>query len=82
VVYGAFEKGNRNYIGFSYLIICMQGTASIVVCVFLDVEYRECMRHLMKNLKNKFHDDIFDTEMWPAAKAYTIKKMFSPFEQD
>jgi zinc finger SWIM domain-containing protein 3 len=51
-----------------------KGLESAIVSVFPDCEHRECMRHLMTNFKKKFHGDVFDTHMWPAAKAYTREK--------
>jgi MULE transposase domain/SWIM zinc finger len=51
-----------------------KGLASAAASVFPNIEHRECMRHLMENFKKKFHGEIFDTEMWPTAKAYTIEK--------
>ncbi|XP_078176238.1 uncharacterized protein LOC144569652 [Carex rostrata] len=51
-----------------------KGLGNAIASVFPDSKHRECMRHLMSNFKKKFHGEIFDTHMWPAAKAYTIEK--------
>jgi transposase-like protein len=42
--------------------------------VYLGVEHRECMRHLWKNFKKKYSGDLFNYNMWLAAKACTIEK--------
>jgi MULE transposase domain len=40
-----------------------KGLASPIENVFLNVEHKEYMRHLMKNLKKRFHGEILATEM-------------------
>ncbi|WVZ83390.1 hypothetical protein U9M48_030548 [Paspalum notatum var. saurae] len=42
--------------------------------VYPGVEHRECMRHLWKNFKMHYYGTLFDYNMWPAAKSYTIEK--------
>jgi MULE transposase domain len=51
-----------------------KGLASAISSVFPDAKHKECMRHLMENFKKRFHGEIFSTEIWSAAKAYTIEK--------
>ena len=34
------------------------------------VEHRECMRHLYKNFKKRFHGKVFKKNLWPAARVY------------
>ena len=42
--------------------------------VYSVVEHRECMRHLWKNFKKFYYGELFNYNMWPAAKSYTIEK--------
>ncbi|NP_001266871.1 uncharacterized protein LOC100216790 isoform 1 [Zea mays] len=34
------------------------------------VEHRECVRHLFKNFQKRFHGEVFERNLWPAARAY------------
>jgi len=34
------------------------------------VEHRECMRHLYKNFKKRYHGKVFEKNLWPAARTY------------
>jgi hypothetical protein len=63
VVYGAVEKVIGISSGLAISSDACKGLASAVASVFLDVEHKEYMKHLMENFKKKFHDDVFDTEM-------------------
>lgn len=48
-----------------------KGIDSAVTKVFNNgVEHRECMRHLVKNFQKKFHGEIFERNLLPAARAY------------
>jgi hypothetical protein len=42
--------------------------------VFPGVEYRECMRHLWKNMKKHYKGSLFFQDMWAAAKTFTSTK--------
>ena len=42
--------------------------------VYQGVEHRECLRHLWKNMKKKFHGPLFAQNMWAAAKSFTTEK--------
>lgn len=47
-----------------------QGVTLAVKDVFPEVEHRECMMHMWKNLKKQYHGDVIDKHMWPAARAF------------
>jgi transposase-like protein len=51
-----------------------KGLGVAVKDVYPRVEHRECMRHLWKNFKKHYYGDLFNYNMWPAAKACTIEK--------
>ncbi|KAL6902176.1 hypothetical protein ACP4OV_005052 [Aristida adscensionis] len=42
--------------------------------VYPDIEHRECMRHLWANFKKYFRGEVYDKNMWPAARAYKPRK--------
>ncbi|XP_015694589.2 uncharacterized protein LOC102719505 [Oryza brachyantha] len=50
-----------------------KGIEIAVDLVYPRVEHRECMRHLWKNMKKKFHGTLFAQHMWAAAKTYTVQ---------
>lgn len=59
------------------LAICTNGCKGlefIVKHVFPWGEQRECFRHLMENMKKKFTRDVYEANMWPAARAYSASK--------
>jgi len=48
-----------------------KGIDSAVTIIFTNgVEHRECMRHLFKNFKKRFHGEVFERHLWPASRAY------------
>ncbi|XP_052155403.1 uncharacterized protein LOC127773379 [Oryza glaberrima] len=51
-----------------------KGLETAVHKVFPWAEQRECMRHLMENMKKLFHGSIYVRKMWPAAKTYMLEK--------
>ena len=51
-----------------------KGIEGAVDDVYPGVEHRECMRHLWKNFKKFYYGELFNYNMWPAAKSYTIEK--------
>lgn len=51
-----------------------KGIGAAVNDVYPGVEHRECMRHLWKNLKKHYSSNLFNCNMWLAAKACTIEK--------
>ncbi|XP_052137384.1 uncharacterized protein LOC127755770 [Oryza glaberrima] len=51
-----------------------KGIEGAVDDVYQGVEHRECMRHLWKNMKKKFHGPLFAQNMWAAAKSFIIEK--------
>lgn len=51
-----------------------KGLETAVHKVFPWAEQRECMRHLMENMKKLFHGSIYARKMWPAAKTYMLEK--------
>ena len=51
-----------------------KGIEGVVDDVYPGVEHRECMRHLWKNFKKFYYGELFNYNMWPAAKSYTIEK--------
>lgn len=51
-----------------------KGIEGAVDDVYPGVEHRECMRHLWKNFKKLYYGPLFNYNMWPAAKSYTIEK--------
>jgi hypothetical protein len=51
-----------------------KGIEVVVDNVYPGVEHRECMRHLWKNFKKAYYGPLFNYNMWPAAKSYTIEK--------
>ncbi|WVZ80109.1 hypothetical protein U9M48_027612, partial [Paspalum notatum var. saurae] len=51
-----------------------KGIGGAVDVVYPGVEHRECMRHLWKNFKKHYYGTLFDYNMWPVAKSYTIEK--------
>ena len=61
-------------IGLAISIDACKGLGKAVQDVYPGVEHRECMRHLWKNFKKHYSDDLFNYNMWPAAKACTIEK--------
>ena len=51
-----------------------KGIEGAVDDVYPGVEHRECVRHLWKNFKKFYYGELFNYNMWPAAKSYTIEK--------
>jgi MULE transposase domain len=51
-----------------------KGLENVVAAVFPNAEHRECLRHLMENFKKRFHGDVYNKNMKPAAYAYTIEQ--------
>jgi hypothetical protein len=49
-----------------------KGIKVVVDVVYPGVEHRECMRHLWKNFKKTYYGPLFNYNMWPTAKSYTI----------
>lgn len=48
-----------------------KGIDSAVTKVFSNgVEHRECMRHLVKNFQKRYRGEVFERNLWPAARAY------------
>jgi len=56
------------------LVICTDAGKGIdkgVTYVFPNgVEYRECMRHLVKNINKRYRGVVFKKHLWPASRAY------------
>ena len=48
-----------------------KGLETAVSAVFLEAEYRECMRHLYGNFMKQYQGDVFTAHLYPAARAYT-----------
>jgi len=61
-------------IGLAVSTDACKGLGEPVKDVYPSVEHRECMRHLWKNFKKHYSGDLFNYNMWPAAKTCTIKK--------
>jgi len=88
LAFGFFESETKeNWIWFMELgkaigvlprlAICTdacKGLESAVKEVFPWAEQRECFRHLMENMKKNFTGDVYATNMWPAARAYSAGK--------
>jgi hypothetical protein len=51
-----------------------KGLGTDVDDVYPGVEHRECMRHLWKNFKKQYYGDLYNYNMWPAAKTCVIEK--------
>ncbi|KAL6661634.1 hypothetical protein ACP70R_001018 [Stipagrostis hirtigluma subsp. patula] len=51
-----------------------KGLDAAVKEVFPGIEHRECMRHLWTNFKKYYRGEVYDKNMWPAARAYKSKK--------
>ncbi|CAA0842511.1 Unknown protein [Striga hermonthica] len=51
-----------------------KGLDAAVKEVFPGIEHRECMRHLWANFKKYFRGEVYDKNMWPAARAYKSNK--------
>jgi hypothetical protein len=51
-----------------------KGLGTAVDDVYPGVEHRECMRHLWKNFKKQYYGDLYNYNMWPAAKTCVIEK--------
>ena len=49
------------------------GLCEAVSDVFPQVEHRECMRHLVINLRKKFGGRVFDEHLWPASYSWTLE---------
>ncbi|WVZ83695.1 hypothetical protein U9M48_030816 [Paspalum notatum var. saurae] len=48
-----------------------KGIDGTVTKVFSNgVEHRECMRHLVKNFQKRYRGEVFERNLWPAARAY------------
>ena len=47
-----------------------KGLASAVKTLFPGTEHRECMRHLWTNFRKKYTGEVFNKNMWAAARAY------------
>ncbi|WVZ72240.1 hypothetical protein U9M48_020734 [Paspalum notatum var. saurae] len=48
-----------------------KGIDGAVTKVFSNgVEHRECMRHLVKNFQKRYRREVFERNLWPAARAY------------
>jgi transposase-like protein len=48
-----------------------KGIEEAVEGVYPKVEHRECMRHLLKNIKKTYSDTLYGKNMWTAAKSFT-----------
>ena len=48
---------------------------------FPGIEHRECMRHLWTNFRKKYRGEVFDKNMWPAARAYRCERFDFHFGQ-
>lgn len=60
-----------------HLAVCTdacKGLESAVKAVFPGAEQRECMKHLMDNMKKNFRGNVYAKYMWPAARAYMPEK--------
>jgi hypothetical protein len=44
-----------------------KGIEVVVEEVYLQVEHRECMRHLWKNMKKSYSSTLYGKNMWKAA---------------
>ena len=58
-----------------------KGLDGAVKKVFLGIEHRECMRHLWTNFWKKYRGEVFDKNMWPAARAYRCERFDIHFGQ-
>lgn len=58
-----------------------KGLSAAMKEVFPGIEHRECMRHLWANFKKKYRSDIYDKNMWPAARAYKSDKYHYHYNQ-
>uniref|UniRef100_A0A0A9GRG2 SWIM-type domain-containing protein n=1 Tax=Arundo donax TaxID=35708 RepID=A0A0A9GRG2_ARUDO len=58
-----------------------KGLDAAVKEVFPGIEHRECMRYLWANFKKKYRGEVYDKNMWPAARAYKSDKFNFHFNQ-
>ena len=49
-----------------------KGLASAIMQIYPTVEHRECIRHLYSNFKKTYRGDFFKSNLWGAAKTYSI----------
>lgn len=57
-----------------HFVVTGKGIEGAVDDVYPGVEHRECMRHLWKNMKKKYHGTLFSQNMWGAAKSCTLQR--------
>lgn len=73
-----FMEQLGNAIGpIEHLAVCTDACKGLEIAVhevFPRAEQRECFRHLMENMKKKFHGSFYGNNMWPAARAYTSQE--------
>jgi hypothetical protein len=61
-------------IGLAISTDACKGLGEVMNDVYPSVEHRECMKYLWKKFKKHYSGDLFNYNMWPAAKACTIEK--------
>nr|XP_043621620.1 uncharacterized protein LOC122593291 [Erigeron canadensis] len=51
-----------------------KGLEGAIIRVYPNVEHKECIRHLYRNFKTKFHGDFFNFNLWGASITYCLSE--------
>jgi hypothetical protein len=60
-------------VGLAISTDACKGLETVVGDVYPRVEHRECMRHLWKNMKKRYHGLLFSQNMWAATKTCRVE---------
>jgi transposase-like protein len=60
-------------IGLTISTDACKGLETVVGDVYSGVKHRECIKHLWKNMKKKYHGSLFSQNMWAAAKTCRVE---------